>query len=42
MQWAYAHDATWLAQTAVQTLQSLDDLGSVLIACVVWLVAHTA
>ena len=38
--WAYAHDAPAVADAAVRALQAFDDLGSVLIALVVWLVAH--
>lgn len=39
--WAYAHDAPWLARDAVALLQAFDDVGSVLISVVVWIVAHT-
>lgn len=39
--WAYAHDAPWLALAAMDVLQRFDDIGSLLIAVVVWVVAHT-
>ena len=39
--WAYAHHQPWLACTAVSALQTFDDLGSLLIGIVVWLVYHT-
>lgn len=39
--WAYAHDAPWLAQKAILALQFMDDVGSGLIAAVVWMVLHT-
>lgn len=38
--WALDHDQFWLANATMQTLQGFDDLGSALIACVVWLVVH--
>lgn len=41
VEWAYAHDAVWLARAAVELLHSLDASGSVLISFVVWLVGHT-
>ena len=39
--WAYQHDAPALAQGAMMGLQLMDNLGSYLIAAVVWLVLHT-
>ena len=41
VQFSYAHDVPWIAQTSVQLLQSFDDFGSTLIALVVWIVQHT-
>ena len=40
--WAYAHNLPRLAGASVHLLQTFDDIGSVLIALVVWLVNHTA
>ena len=39
--WAYLHDLPRVAALAVQTLHVFDDIGSVLIAFVLWLAAHT-
>ena len=39
--WAFAHHQPWLACAAVSALQTFDDLGSLLIGIVVWLVYHT-
>lgn len=39
--WAYVHDAPWIATYAVTMLQTFDDIGSLLISFVVWLVVHT-
>ena len=41
VQWAYQHDAPWLASSAVQWLQTFDGIGASLIAFVVWLVSVT-
>jgi len=40
VQWAFAHDVPWVANVAMHTLQRFDDVGSVLIAIVVYVVAH--
>lgn len=41
VRWAYAHDAPWLATTAIETLFTFDNIGSMLIALVVWMAQHT-
>jgi hypothetical protein len=41
VKWAYIHDQPWIAQYAVEGLQTLDSFGSLLIAIVVWIVHHT-
>ena len=41
VEWAYTHHAPWLAQYAIHTLQSLDEAGSWLIACVAYIVTHS-
>lgn len=41
VKWAYIHDQPWIAQYAVEGLQMLDGLGSILIAFVVYIVHHT-
>lgn len=38
---AYENDIPWMAVMAVDTLRRFDDLGSILIALVQWLVLHT-
>ena len=38
---AYDKDMPWLATYAVELLQSFDDIGSTLIALVVWIVHNT-
>ena len=38
---AYEHDMPKVASTAVHLLQIFDNLGSLLISFVVWIVAHT-
>ena len=40
--WAYSHDAAWMPPIAIQLLHSFDDLGSVLILLVAWIVNHTS
>ena len=42
VEWAYQHDAPWVASSAIHLLQQFDGIGSVLIAIVVWLSDHTA
>ena len=39
--WAYDHNAPVVAICAVRALQTFDDIGSMLISLVVWLIAHT-
>lgn len=41
VKWAYIHDQPWIAQYAIDGLQTLDSFGSLLIAIVVWIVHHT-
>lgn len=38
---AYDHDAPWIATSAVELLKMFDDLGSMLISLVIWIVQHT-
>ena len=38
---AYDHDAPFIATQAVELLKVFDDLGSVLIGLVIWIVQHT-
>ena len=39
--WAYTHDQFWLIKASVDTLKYLDDIGSILISFVAWIV-HNA
>jgi hypothetical protein len=39
--WSYAHDFPFLAIQSVKLLQTFDDMGSLLISIVIWLVANT-
>lgn len=39
--WAYAHDLPWIPPLAIDALQRFDDIGSTLIALVLWIVHHT-
>ena len=41
VKWAYVHDQPWVAQYAIDGLQTLDSFGSLLITIVVWIVHHT-
>ncbi len=41
VKWAYIHDQPWIAQYAIDGLQTLDSFGSLLITIVVWIVHHT-
>lgn len=41
VKWAYIHDQPWVAQYAIDGLQTLDSFGSLLITIVVWIVHHT-
>ena len=40
VKWAYLHDQWWIANVAVQSLEFLDNAGSMLIALVLWIVAN--
>ena len=39
--WSYQHNAPWLANYAMHTLQSLDSFGSFLISIVAWVIYNT-
>ena len=39
--WSYNHDLPQLAKFAIETLQYFDNLGSILIALVVWIIGNT-
>lgn len=39
--WAYDNHVEWVPPFAMKILQTFDDLGSVLISVVVWIVLHT-
>ena len=41
VKWGYLHDQPWISHHAIEGLQMLDNFGSLLIAIVVWIVAHT-
>ncbi len=41
VKWAYVNDQPWIAQGSIEILQMLDNIGSMLIAIVVWIVHHT-
>lgn len=41
VKWAYIHDQPWISQGSIETLQMLDNFGSMLITIVVWIVHHT-
>jgi|TARA_E500000178_G_scaffold355112_1_gene426534 hypothetical protein len=41
VQWAYNHDLPWIPPIAMDLLHTFDDLGSMLIMLVMWLVHHT-
>lgn len=40
VRWSYAHDVPWCASTMMHTLQTFDNIGSLLIALVIWIVDH--
>ena len=39
--WSYDHNFPWLANYAIESLQNLDNFGSILISIVVWIIHHT-
>lgn len=39
--WSLTHDYYWLADAALDALRACDAIGSIWIALVCWLVAHT-
>ena len=41
VKWSYINDFPWIADYAIQGLQSLDNFGSFLIGLVVWIVHNT-
>ena len=41
VKWAYNHDQVWLANYAIDILQYFDNLGSILISIVAWIVHNT-
>lgn len=41
VKWGYVNEQPWICNYAVEGLQILDDLGSMLISIVVWIVMHT-
>ena len=41
VKWAYNHDQIWLANSAIELLQYFDNLGSILISIVVYIVHNT-
>ena len=40
VKWAYENDQWWLATSSLSVLQFFDDFGSLLIKCVVYIIAH--
>ena len=41
VKWGYVNEEPWICNYAVEGLQILDNLGSMLISIVVWIVMHT-
>ena len=41
IKWSYDNDMWWISPIAVQVLQSFDNLGSLFISIVVWIITHT-
>ena len=41
VKWGYNHEQTWICNYAVEALQLLDNIGTLFIMIVVWIVAHT-
>jgi hypothetical protein len=41
VKWSYNHDLPWIAHYSVEGLQMLDNLGSLLISIIIWIVNHT-
>lgn len=39
--YSYSHDQIWISHFAINFLQTLDNLGSLLISFVVWIVCNT-
>ena len=42
VKWSYDNDMWWISPIAVQALEYFDNLGSILINIVVWIILHTA
>tara|TARA_B100000614_G_C14196598_1_gene347978 strand:+ start:136 stop:375 length:240 start_codon:yes stop_codon:yes gene_type:complete len=41
VKWGYVNEQPWICNYAIEGLQILDNLGSMLISIVVWIVMHT-
>ncbi len=41
VKWGYNHEQIWICNYAVEGLQLLDNIGTLFIMIVVWIVAHT-
>ena len=41
IEWSYDNDMWWISQIAIQILESFDNLGSLFISIVVWIIHHT-
>ena len=41
IKWSYDNDMWWISPIAIQTLKYFDDIGSLLINMVVWIIMHT-
>ena len=41
VKWGYNHEQTWICNYAVESLQFLDNIGTLFIMIVVWMVEHT-
>ena len=41
IKWSYDNDMWWISPIAIQVLESFDNLGSLFISIVVWIIHHT-
>ena len=42
VEWAYSNDLPWLATRSVELLRSFDNIGSLFISIVIWILQHTS
>lgn len=41
IKWSYEHDMWWISPLAIKSLEVFDNLGSLFISIVVWIINHT-